>query len=144
MLTVADALTAVTRTTSVSTAYCLYHVPTSGKGITFGKIAEGDGFCVAMPARFTAGLTEELAVLASGDCNQLTDSGRCYCGSNVDNKPYPLNGWLDVRSYDDGAYDDGDQPYDEVWRRNEDGTQTEYYTLLCEKFGYPNATDTLW
>ena len=38
----------------------------------------------------------------------------------------------------------GDQPYDEVWRRNEDGTQTEYYTLLCEKFGYPNATDTLW
>lgn len=104
VLTVADALTAVTRTTSVSTAYCLYHVPASGKGITFGKIAEGDGFCVAMPARFTAGLTEELAVLASGDCDQLTDSGRCYCGSNVDNKPYPLNGWLDVRSYDGGAY----------------------------------------
>ena len=38
--------------TSISTGYCLYHVPASGKGITFGGIAEGDGFNVKMPATF--------------------------------------------------------------------------------------------
>lgn len=38
--------------TSISTGYCLYHVPASGKGITFGGIAEGDGFTVKMPAVF--------------------------------------------------------------------------------------------
>lgn len=40
-------------TTSVSTGYCLYHIPSSGKGITFGGIAEGDGFNVKMPTVFT-------------------------------------------------------------------------------------------
>lgn len=39
-------------TTSVSTGYCLYHIPASGKGITFGGIAEGDGFNVKMDATF--------------------------------------------------------------------------------------------
>ena len=39
-------------TTSVSTGYCLYHIPASGKGITFGGIAEGDGFSVKMDATF--------------------------------------------------------------------------------------------
>lgn len=38
--------------TSISTGYCLYHIPASGKGITFGGIAEGDGFTVKMPAVF--------------------------------------------------------------------------------------------
>ena len=41
-----------TATTSVSTGYCLYHIPASGKGITFGGIAEGDGFNVKMDATF--------------------------------------------------------------------------------------------
>ena len=38
--------------TSISTGYCLYHIPASGKGITFGGIAEGDGFSVKMDATF--------------------------------------------------------------------------------------------
>ena len=38
--------------TSISTGYCLYHIPASGKGITFGGIAEGDGFNVKMDATF--------------------------------------------------------------------------------------------
>ena len=38
--------------TSISTGYCLYHIPASGKGITFGGIAEGDGFNVKMNATF--------------------------------------------------------------------------------------------
>lgn len=38
--------------TSISTGYCLYHIPASGKGITFGGIAESDGFNVKMPATF--------------------------------------------------------------------------------------------
>ena len=47
-----DAFGTTTATTSVSTGYCLYHIPASGKGITFGGIAEGDGFNVKMDATF--------------------------------------------------------------------------------------------
>ena len=39
--------------TSISTGYCLYHIPASGKGITFGGIAEGDGFNIKMKATFS-------------------------------------------------------------------------------------------
>ena len=35
-----------TSVTSISTGYCLYHIPASGKGIVFGGIAAGDGFNV--------------------------------------------------------------------------------------------------
>lgn len=44
---------AVKSQTSVSTGYCIYHVPASGKGITFGGIAESDGFNVKMPVTFS-------------------------------------------------------------------------------------------
>lgn len=47
---------AVKSQTSVSTGYCIYHVPASGKGITFGGIAEGDGFNVTMPATFSGSI----------------------------------------------------------------------------------------
>lgn len=47
---------AVKSQTSVSTGYCIYHVPASGKGITFGGIAEGDGFNVKMPATFSGSI----------------------------------------------------------------------------------------
>ena len=47
-----DRFGTTTATTSVSTGYCLYHIPASGKGITFGGIAEGDGFNVKMDATF--------------------------------------------------------------------------------------------
>lgn len=47
-----DAFGTTSAATSISTGYCLYHIPASGKGITFGGIAEGDGFNVKMPAFF--------------------------------------------------------------------------------------------
>lgn len=48
---------AVKSQTSVSTGYCIYHVSASGKGITFGGIAEGDGFNVKMPATFSGSIS---------------------------------------------------------------------------------------
>lgn len=48
---------AVKSQTSVSTGYCIYHIPASGKGITFGGIAEGDGFNVKMPATFSGSIS---------------------------------------------------------------------------------------
>lgn len=47
-----DKFGTATAVTSISTGYCLYHIPASGKGITFGGIAEGDGFNVKMGATF--------------------------------------------------------------------------------------------
>ena len=47
-----DAFETTSAVTSISTGYCLYHIPASGKGITFGGIAEGDGFSVKMDATF--------------------------------------------------------------------------------------------
>lgn len=52
--TVSDSISSSSKSTSVSTGYCIYHVPASGKGITFGGIAEGDGFNVKMPATFSS------------------------------------------------------------------------------------------
>lgn len=52
IVTATDAFGSTNASTSVSTGYCLYHIPASGKGITFGGIAEGDGFHVKMPATF--------------------------------------------------------------------------------------------
>lgn len=48
-----DAFGTTSAATSISTGYCLYHIPASGKGITFGGIAEGDGFNVKMDATFS-------------------------------------------------------------------------------------------
>lgn len=52
MVSATDAFGTTIATTSVSTGYCLYHIPASGKGITFGGIAEGDDFHVKMSATF--------------------------------------------------------------------------------------------
>lgn len=82
LITVSDSITSSSKSTSVSTGYCIYHVPASGKGITFGGIAEGDGFNVKMPATFSGSIS------AGGNYNgkyvtgtwlqttQVTDLGR--------------------------------------------------------------------
>lgn len=98
-MTVSDAFASSTASTSVSTGYCLYHIPASGKGITFGGVAEEDGFQVKMGAHFHEGLTEDIPVLTSGDCNALTTSGNYYIGTSGTNKPGGMNGWLTVRSF---------------------------------------------
>lgn len=57
LITVSDSITSSSKSTSVSTGYCIYHIPASGKGITFGGIAEGDGFNVKMPAAFSGSIS---------------------------------------------------------------------------------------
>lgn len=133
-ITVTDAFASTTSATSVSTGFCLYHIPASGKGITFGGIAESDGFNIKMDAAFSenidikksiymngadamhkdtngvlqvvpsthfaGGLTEDIPVHASGDCNSLTTSGTYYIGTSGTNKPGSgLNGWLTVKTF---------------------------------------------
>lgn len=56
LLTVSDSITSSSKSTSVSTGYCIYHIPASGKGITIGGIAESDGFNVKMPATFSGSI----------------------------------------------------------------------------------------
>ena len=63
LVSATDAFGTTTAGTSVSTGYCLYHIPSSGKGITFGGIAEGDGFNVKMPTVFT----EDVGLKAATD-----------------------------------------------------------------------------
>ena len=105
MLYVADSFTSTSRRISLSTGYCLYHIPASGKGITFGGIAEDDGFQVKMDAHFHNGLTEDIKVLDSGNCNELLTSGNYYIGTSGANKPDDgRNGWLTVKSYGDANY----------------------------------------
>ena len=53
--------------TSISTGYCLYHIPASGKGITFGGIAEGDGFNVKMDATFSENVNMKKNLQVDGD-----------------------------------------------------------------------------
>jgi hypothetical protein len=56
LFTVSDSISSSEKSTSVSTGYCIYHIPASGKGITFGGIAESDGFNVKMPATFSGSI----------------------------------------------------------------------------------------
>ena len=55
--------------TSISTGYCLYHIPASGKGITFGGIAEGDGFSVKMDATFGENVNMKKNLQLDGNVN---------------------------------------------------------------------------
>lgn len=57
LLTVSDSIISSSKSTSVSTGYCIYHIPASGKGITIGGIAESDGFNVKMPATFSGSIS---------------------------------------------------------------------------------------
>ena len=76
-----DAFGTTSAATSISTGYCLYHIPASGKGITFGGIAEGDGFNVKMPAFF--GTVTDLGK-APPKVAVLDDSGQVYYRTPVD------------------------------------------------------------
>lgn len=96
-----DDFATVTSSTTLSTGYCLYHIPASGKGITFGGIAEGDGFNVKMPAHFSDGVTYDIPNILTGSLNTLKDSGEYHVDNMVTNRPVAINGWLIVRSYND-------------------------------------------
>ena len=62
-----DKFGTATAVTSISTGYCLYHIPASGKGITFGGIAEGDGFNVKMDATFSENVNMKKNLQVDGD-----------------------------------------------------------------------------
>lgn len=68
-----DAFGTTSAATSISTGYCLYHIPASGKGVTFGGIAEGDGFNVKMDSTFGENVNMKKTLQVDGDvtCNQL-------------------------------------------------------------------------
>lgn len=87
LVSATDAFGTTTAGTSVSTGYCLYHIPSSGKGITFGGIAEGDGFNVKMPTVFT----EDVGLKAATDLGKtppkvavLDNAGWVYYRTPVD------------------------------------------------------------
>ena len=69
MVTATDAFGSTNASTSVSTGYCLYHIPASGKGITFGGIAEGDGFNVKMDATFGENVNMKKNLQLDGNVN---------------------------------------------------------------------------
>ena len=69
LVTATDAFGSTNASTSVSTGYCLYHIPASGKGITFGGIAEGDGFNVKMGAAFGENVNMKKNLQLNGNVN---------------------------------------------------------------------------
>ena len=71
-----DAFGTTSAATSISTGYCLYHIPASGKGITFGGIAEGDGFNVKMDATFGENVNMKKNLQLDGNVN-----GKCLTGT---------------------------------------------------------------
>ena len=91
---------AVKSQTSVSTGYCIYHVPASGKGITFGGIAEGDGFNVKMPATFSG------SIKAKGNYNGRYVTGtwlQTTAATDLGTKPEKIavldkSGWIYSRA----------------------------------------------
>lgn len=64
-----DAFGTTSAATSISTGYCLYHIPASGKGIAFGGIAEGDGFNVKMDATFGENVNMKKNLQLDGNVN---------------------------------------------------------------------------
>ena len=82
LLTVSDSITSSSKSTSVSTGYCIYHIPASGKGITIGGIAEKEGFNVKMPATFSGPITAggnyngQYVTVTWLQTTQATDLGR--------------------------------------------------------------------
>lgn len=95
--------TTVTRT--ISTKAFAIDFLAGGNGVAIGKAATEEGlFDVGLRAHFSGGITEDVAVHSSGNCNSLTTTGTYYIGTSGTNRPVNTNGWLIVRSYDSGNY----------------------------------------
>lgn len=85
-----DAFGTTSAVTSISTGYCLYHIPASGKGITFGGIAEGDGFNVKMNATFGEKINVKKSATFSENVNMKKN---LQLDGNVNGK-YLTGTWL--------------------------------------------------
>ena len=103
-LNVGDAFSTVSQTTKVSPAYCLYHIPASGKGITFGSIATGDGFNVNMDAHFGNGVTQDVKSLSNISCKDINKTGTYFIDKTCTETPVNSAGWLVVKEYGSTSY----------------------------------------
>lgn len=102
-----DAFETTSAVTSISTGYCLYHIPASGKGITFGGIAEGDGFNVKMDATFGENVNMKKNLQVDGDATvkYLTATGlRATAAADIGGAPHSVavldnSGWIYYRTF---------------------------------------------
>lgn len=116
-LVVNDDFASVSSQTSVSPGFSVFHLPSSGKGITFGAVtpsSKENGFNVYnMPAYFDKGIKENIPMLTGydvGSPNEIFESGNYYL-ANIHGSPNNLpfntnpdnNGWLTVRSLTDNV-----------------------------------------
>lgn len=108
-LEVEDYFKMVEAQSSVSAAYTLVDYHSSGKGISFGKVAQREGLDCYLDSEFFNkahfhNLTYELIYLNSStlDLNDISDSGEYYVAAAlVANCPSTQNGYLSVRKYND-------------------------------------------
>lgn len=99
-ITVADSMDGSTSSTkTIATSAFTIDFLAGGKGVAFGKAAENEGFDCNMAAYFEKGLTEDIPINVSGNCNSLTTTGKYYIGSSGTNRPVALNGWLESKKY---------------------------------------------
>ena len=103
-LEITDSYGTATRRTTLSTGYTIMHFPASGKGVTFGGVATGDGFNVHMPAHFKGGVITDILTLDAGNCDTIRNSGIYFIGVHGLNRPVIVVGWLSVMASDDGTY----------------------------------------
>lgn len=128
-LSVADSFTTSTSTAKASSSFCIFHVPASGQGITFGGVSETineNRFNVMMPAHFYNGLTQDVIELSNVDYDDIMISGLYYItGESLADsgdsefycKTFPydpflytpvtahhVDSWLEVMSYGDHVY----------------------------------------
>lgn len=103
-LEITDSYGTATRRTTLSTGYTIMHFPASGKGVTFGGVATGDGFNVHMPAHFRGGVITDILTLDAGNCDTIRNSGIYFIGVHGLNRPVIVVGWLSVMASDDGTY----------------------------------------
>ena len=83
-------------------------------GVAIGKVVEeeyGNMFDVGLPTylredtHIAGALTYDIPYYNDeADLNEVTTSGMYYFGTTTTNRPIAHNGWLEVKSYDDGNY----------------------------------------
>lgn len=103
-LTVADSHSQTIQYTRVSPAFCLWHIHNSGRGITFGSIATGEGFNVNMDAHFGNGITQDVKMVRNTSCKDITKTGTYFLDTTCTEMPVNASGWLVVKAYGTPSY----------------------------------------
>lgn len=106
-LTVSDYFKSIESVVSVGAAYTLIDYHSSGRGISFGRVAQREGyFDCYMPLHGYGGITYDIPAVSATDFNAMETSGMFYMYnvSSSQNKPIASNGWLEVVKYSTGSY----------------------------------------